>query len=45
MGRGYGVAWWQTPIAMAVAVVLHTMEIPGMVRAFAGADKPESSFR
>lgn len=45
VGRDYGVAWYQTPLAFSTAVVLHLLEIPGMLRAFAGEAKPESTFR
>lgn len=34
--RGYGVRWWQVPLAMAVAVPVHAMEMPGVLLALRG---------
>jgi hypothetical protein len=32
----FRVRWYELPVAMALSVVLHLMEIPGMIRAFQG---------
>ena len=32
--RHYGVRWYELPAALALSVVVHAMEAPGMVRAF-----------
>ena len=45
VGPRYGVAWYQVPLALGVAVLVHLLEVPGMLRAFRGAGAPGSSFR
>lgn len=32
----YGIAWWQVPAAVAVAVPVHLFEVPGILRALRG---------
>lgn len=32
--RQYRIRWWQLPVSLGVAVVVHALEVPGMLRAF-----------
>lgn len=41
----YGVRWYELPVAMALSVVLHLMEIPGMIRAFRGGPLTRTAYR
>jgi hypothetical protein len=43
--RHYGVRWYQVPFAMALSVVLHLMELPGMIRAFRGLPLTRTAYR
>jgi hypothetical protein len=45
VGRSYGVRWYELPLAMATAVVLHLMEIGGMLAAFRGDPLPATAYR
>lgn len=33
---GYGVRWWEVPIAMAIAIPVHALELPGVYLALRG---------
>lgn len=44
-GRQYGVRWYELPIAFCLAVVVHVMEIPGMISAFQGQEITETAYR
>lgn len=39
------VRWYEVPAAMAITVVLHLMEIPGMIRAFRGRPITSTAYR
>jgi hypothetical protein len=41
----YRVRWYELPVAMALSVVLHLMEIPGMIRAFRGQSITGTAYR
>ncbi len=41
----YGVRWREVPLAMALSVLLHLMEIPGMVQAFRGRPLARTAYR
>jgi hypothetical protein len=41
----YRVRWYELPVAMALSVVLHLMEIPGMIRAFRGRPITRTRYR
>ena len=41
----YRVRWYELPVAMALSVVLHLMEIPGMIRAFRGQPITRTRYR
>ena len=43
--RHYGVRWYELPVAFCLAVVVHLMEIPGMVSAFRGREITETAYR
>ncbi|MGH7824661.1 MAG: glycosyltransferase family A protein [Candidatus Binatia bacterium] len=44
-GRYYHVRWYELPIAFLLAVVVHAMEVPGMIRAFRGRELAETAYR
>jgi len=44
-GRHYGVRWYELPAAFCLAVVVHLMEIPGMVSAFHGREITATAYR
>jgi len=44
-GRHYGIAWYQQPLALGLAVVVHILEIPGMSLALRGKSIGESGYR
>ena len=44
-GKNYGVSWLGLPAAMLLSIGIHSMEIPGMLRAFEGAGLKRSFFR
>lgn len=44
-GSQYGVRWFQLPIAMIISVVVHLLEIPGMLEAYSGGGLRTSHFR
>jgi hypothetical protein len=41
----YRVQWYELPVAMALSVVIHLMEIPGMIRAFRGRPITRTRYR
>ena len=43
--RDYGIRWYQLPVLIFYAVVIHTLEIPGMIRGIHGQPITESNFR
>jgi hypothetical protein len=43
--RAYGVRWFEMPFALATAVAVHAMEIPGMLAAYRGRDVGSSAYR
>jgi hypothetical protein len=43
--RHYRVRWYEVPVALALSVVLHLMEIPGMIRAFRGRPITRTRYR
>jgi hypothetical protein len=43
--RQYGIGWYQLPILILYALVVHMMEIPGMIKAVHGQPITESSYR
>lgn len=43
--RGYRIAPHETPVTMALAVLAHALEIPGMVMAIQGRPIPRTEFR
>ena len=44
-GRHYGVRWYELPAAFALSVVVHLMEIPGMLDAFRGQPSAQTAYR
>ena len=44
-GRHYGVRWYELPVAFCLAVVVHVMEIRGMISAFQGQEITETAYR
>jgi hypothetical protein len=43
--REYGIRWYEVPVLMVHAVVLHTLEIPGMINGIHGKPITESNYR
>jgi len=43
--RDYHVAWYELPAALGVAVAIHVMELPGMVRAVRTAPVTDTAYR
>lgn len=43
--RHYGVRWYELPLALALAVVVNLMEIPGMLSAFSRSELTETAYR
>lgn len=43
--RQYGVRWYELPVAFCLAIVVHVMEIPGMISAFRGQEITETAYR
>jgi hypothetical protein len=43
--RHYGVRWWEVPAALALSVVVHGMEAPGMRRAFERREIAVTAYR
>lgn len=43
--RQYDVAWYELPVAFLVAIAIHVMELPGMVRAIRGNPLTETAYR
>jgi hypothetical protein len=43
--RAYGIRWWQLPAALVLAVVVHALELPGMIRAFRRVPVGETAYR
>jgi len=41
----YGVSWWQLPLALAVSVWVHLLEIEGMWKAFRGLPITDTAYR
>jgi Glycosyl transferase family 2 len=44
-GRGYGIRWYEVPVAMAASVRNCLFEVPGMLAAFRGEGRGSSNFR
>ncbi len=44
-GRHYGVRWFELPLAWGLAVVVHLMEVPGMVAALRGREIERTAYR
>lgn len=44
-GRYYGVPWYYQPLSMAVALLVHTLEVPGMLSALREEGLGATSFR
>lgn len=44
-GRHYGVPWYALPAAMLLSIGIHSLEIPGMLRAYRGTGLGPSFFR
>jgi hypothetical protein len=44
-GQHYGVKWHSVPIAMILSVGIHSLEVPGMLKAFEGGGLSRSHFR
>ena len=44
-GRQYGVRWYELPVAFCLAIVVHVMEIPGMIIAFQRREITETAYR
>jgi hypothetical protein len=40
----YRVRWYELPVAFCLAVVVHVMEIPGMISAFRGQEITETAY-
>jgi len=43
--KDYGVAWYEVPLAWALAPVVHCLEVPGMLAALRGGDLGETAYR
>jgi hypothetical protein len=43
--RHYRVQWYELPAALCLAVVVHLMEIPGMISAFRGKQIRHTAYR
>ncbi len=43
--RHYGVRWYELPLALALAVVVNLMEIPGMLSAFSRSELTDTAYR
>jgi hypothetical protein len=43
--RAYGVRWFEMPFALATAIAVHGMEVPGMLAAYSGRDLGSSAYR
>lgn len=44
-GRNYGISWYALPVAMLLSVGIHSLEVPGMLRAYKGSGLRHSFFR
>lgn len=44
-GRYYGVAWYQLPVALGIGVIVHMLEVPGMLSAFRGKPIEATAYR
>jgi hypothetical protein len=44
-GPAYGLRWHEYPAAFGLAVVLHLMEVPGMVAALRGRELTDTVYR
>ena len=41
----YDIRWWQLPVSFAIAVVVHALEVPGMIRAFRKQSAGRTDYR